>query len=227
MNDKETREAQSLSRVRDFGSANAAAFPAGTLGAGKFAELNAVVIELDRHGSEQSHGKGAAKTSTGAKSDARKSLRRQMRAISDTAKAMESSVPNISNSFRVPTTNGDEALLNSARAFVVAATPLKLEFTRRELPESFLDDLNAAISQFESAVNSLNLNMEKRINATASIKNTLARGMQLKRELDAIVRNKFRGDRPRLAAWKSASRVERPPRRKKAESTAPPPPSTT
>ncbi|MDT4898036.1 MAG: hypothetical protein QOH25_3113 [Acidobacteriota bacterium] len=134
---------------------------------------------------------------------------------------MQSSLPNIGNSFRVPNNNGDEALLNAARAFVAAATPLKVEFTRRELPESFLDDLNTSIDQFESAVNSRNLNTEKRVSATASIKNALERGMRLRRELDAIVRNKFRADAAKVAAWESASRVERPPRRKKTTPTPP------
>lgn len=223
MNDREIREVESLTRIRDFGAANAAAFPAGSLGAGLFTRLNDVVDELNRHGRDQTLGSGAAKTSTGAKRDARESLRQQMRAISDTARAMESSVPNISNSFRVPNTNGDEALLNAARAFVSAATPLKVEFTSRELQESFLDDLSETIDEFERAVNSRNLNTERRVSATASIKHVLEQGMQLKRELDAIVRNKFRADPAKLAAWESARHVERPSRRNKTEPTPPAP----
>jgi hypothetical protein len=42
------------------------------------------------------------------------------------------------------------------------------------------------------------------------------------RELDAIVGNKYRNDRPTLAAWESASRVERVPRRKKVPGTPAP-----
>lgn len=188
MNDREIRESEALTRVREFGADNAADFPATSLGGQKFAEINGLADELDTHGSDQSLGHGAAKTSTGAKKAARELLRQLMRAISETAKGMESVYPGISKTFRLPTSNGDEALLNAARAFVAAATPLKAEFISREMPATFLDDLSATIDQFESIRDSQNQNVGKRVSATASIKQILERGMTLKRELDPIVR---------------------------------------
>lgn len=121
----------------------------------------------------------------------------------------------------MPNTNGDQALLNAARAFVAAATPLKNEFIRHELPASFLEDLNAAVSAFENALSSQIQNVDRRVTATAAIEAVIERGRQLVRELDAIVSNKYRNDRATLAAWESASWVEKLPRRKKVEPTAP------
>ena len=216
MNDREIREADSLTRMRDFGVENATAFSVTSLGGQYFVSLNALVAELETHGSTQSLGHGEARTSTGAKKAARKELRRQMRIISDTAKTMRDISPDIVKTFRVPVKNGDAALINAARAFLIAATPLKAEFIKRELPETFLSDLSAAIDAFESASNSQSLSKSKRISATASLKDTLERGMQLKRGLDPIVRNKYRNDPAKLAAWESAIHVERVPRRKKA-----------
>jgi len=221
MNDSQTKAFEMFRRVQGFGAERAADFPASSLGGEKFAALGGVIDELEAHGAAQSAGGSAAKTSTGAKRAAREELRRQMAAISGTARAMESSIPGISQSFRIPNTNGDQALLNAGRAFVEAATPLESEFVSREMAAGFLTELSAAIDGFESASNRQNVNREKRVTATAAIDEVIERGMALVRELDAIVRNKFRNDAATLAAWESARHVERSARRK-GEASGPP-----
>jgi hypothetical protein len=223
MTDAEIRKAESIVRMNDFGVSHAASFPATGLAGQMFAEMGAVVTDVETHGTAQSAGAGAARTSAGAKKAAREDLRRRMKAISATAAAMESERPGISNTFRLPKAGNDQTLLNTARAFSEAAVPLRSEFTERELPASFIEDLNAAVAEFENAVNAQNISTEKRVSATAALKDALARGMKLKRELDPIVRNKFHGDPATLAAWTSASHVERAPRAK----PAPPAPQPT
>jgi hypothetical protein len=222
MNDAQTKVYEMLTRVKSFGAEHALDFPLSSLGGEKFAALGGVIDELEQHGAAQSAGAGAARTSTGAKRAAREILRRQLTAVNETTRAMESIQPGIAASFRMPNTNGDQALLNTARAFVGAATPLKNEFIRRELPASFLEDLDAAINAFESAVNSQTQSTERRVAATAAIEAVIERGRQLVRELDAIVKNKYRNNAATLAAWESASHVERLPRKKKAPGTPPP-----
>lgn len=222
MDDSQTRKSEMLIRVDDFGVGHAAAFPASSLGGQKFAAVGAIVEELQQHGTAQSASRSATKTSTGAKKAARDELRRQMVAISETARAMESSIPGISQSFRLPNSNGDQALLNAGRAFVEAATPLESEFVSREMRTDFLAKLSAAIDGFESACESQNRNREKCVTATAAIDEVVARGMAVARELDAIVRNKFRDDAAMLAAWESARHVERPARRRSGPSRQPP-----
>jgi len=222
MNDSQTRTFEMLRRVGGFGTEHAADFAASSLGGEKFAALGGVIDELEEQGSAQSAGGGAARSSTGAKRAAREELRGQMAAISETARAMESARPGLAASFRMPNTNGEQALLNAARAFAEAATPLKNEFIRHELPATFLENLDAATNAFESAQSSQNQNTERRETATAAIEAVVERGRQLVRELDAIVSNKYRKDRATLAAWESASRVERLPRKKKPPVTPPP-----
>jgi hypothetical protein len=211
-------------RVRGFGEAHAGDFPASSLGGQKFAALNAVISELEAHGAAQSSGKGAAQASTGAKRNARERVRELMAAISETAKSMEDAVPGVSGRFRLPRNNGDQALINSARAFVEAATPLKSEFVQREMPATFLNDLTAAITEFEGAVNEQNMNLERRVSATAGISASLERGAKLVRELDPIISNKYRADAATLAAWTSASHIERSPK-KNATAKPPSPPA--
>ena len=81
------------------------------------------------------------------------------------------------------------------------------------MPDTFLEDLTAAADAFESDVTSYNNSREQRIAATASLKDALERVKRLKKELDPIVRNKLRNDPASLAAWESASHVERPPKK--------------
>jgi hypothetical protein len=223
MKDTEIRKFEMLARVRDFGAAHVSSFPAASLGGQKFAAVGAVVGELEAHGTTQSSGKGAAQASTSAKRAARMDVRGKMVAIRDTAQALEEAIHGVSGNFRVPRDNGDQALINSARAFVSAATPIKNEFLQREMPATFIEDLTAAVAVFESAVNEKNTNTEKRITATAAISASLERGAKLVRELDAIVRNKFRADAATLAAWESASHITRPSKKRPAPTTPTPP----
>lgn len=224
MKDTDIRKFQMFVRVSDFGAAHASAFPATSIGGQKFAALNTVIADLEAQGAAQSSGRGAARASTGAKRNARAEVRERMAAISETAKSMEDSMPGISSRFRLPRNNGDQALINSARAFIEAAAPLKTEFIQREMPDSFLNDLTTAVTAFENAVNEKNLSQERSVSATAGINTSLETGMKLVRELEPIINNKFRGDAATLAAWKSASHVERPPQksaRQKPQSATP------
>lgn len=222
MRDTEVRQVQALVRISDFGEARAADFAASSLGGQKLAEVKALVVELDKLGETQQSAGGAARASAEAKRAARSSLLRQMRAIRETARAMESDTPGIASKFRVPTTNGDEVLINAARSFVVTATPLKSDFVKREMPADFLEQLSATIDEFERATNDQNLNTGQRVGTTAGVKNALSRATRLRKELDPIVRNKYRDDPASLAAWESASRVERAPKRKSKTKQPPP-----
>jgi hypothetical protein len=221
MTDGEIRQVQSLSRVNDFGIEREPDFPPTSLGGQRFAAARALVLELDKLGEEQASADGAARASAEAKRVAGQRILRLMRAMRSTAKAMEVDIPGVSDYFNLPASRSDEALINSARAFVTNATPLAANFVQREMPATFLDDLTAAIAEFESAINSLNLNTGKRVGTRAAIKNALARATQLKKELDAIINNKYANDPATLAAWKSARHVERAPKKKEESQPQP------
>jgi hypothetical protein len=214
MKDTEVRSYEMLHRVDDFGSTHAASFPRDTLGSELFATVNATVGELDEHVTKQASGAGSAKQATTSRSEARDELRRDMEAISRTARSMAEEIPGLDDKFRLPRGNAsDQILIATARAFAEDAVPLKAEFIRHEMNANFLDDLNADITAFEQAVNAQNMNVEKRVTATAAIENALENGIKAVRRLDAIVRNKFENDPATLAAWTSASHIERSPRR--------------
>ena len=123
------------------------------------------------------------------------------------------STPGLEDKFRAPRNVSDQALLTSARAFAADALPLAAEFKRRGLPDDFLEDLNADIEEFEQAINEKIRKRGAQVAATAAIDDALERGINIVRELDAIMRNRLRTEHATLAAWLSASHTERSPRR--------------
>lgn len=211
MNDTQRRTYEMLARVRDFGAANAAAFPAGSKGKELFDGLGVVLAELDGHAEAQVSTWGAAAGGSTSRKDARDRLRDQLEAIARTARAMSFETPELAARFRLPRGNNDQSLLGTARSFHTSASPLKAEFVRHELPADFLEELARAIDDFESAVAEQNTGRNARRAATAAVEDATARGSALAQRLDAVVRNKLRADAARLAAWDAASRTKRAP----------------
>jgi hypothetical protein len=225
MKDRERRRYEMFLRVREFGLSRAAQFPPNTLAGELFTRLTAVINEMDAHTAAQSSGRSATQQGSTSKAAAREELRRDLDAISRTARVMAISTPGLEDKFRAPRSVSDQVLLATARAFVADALPLTTEFTRRGLPDDFLADLNADIGEFEEAINQKIQKRESQVAATAAIDSTLERGNDTVRELDAIMRNSLANDPASLAAWLSASHTERSPRRVTPE-TPPVPPTT-
>ncbi len=132
-------------------------------------------------------------------------------------------MPGLENKFRAPRSVSDQAMLATARAFVADALPLRNDFTRRGLPDNFLEDLARDIEEFEETIT---LTIQKRgehVAATTAIDGVVERGVNAVRELDVIMRNKFASGPSTLAAWLSASHTQRTPRRESASQTDTPP----
>lgn len=225
MKDMERRRYETFTRVRDFGATYAGSFPGSSKGGELFAALGAVIGELDGHAETQVSSASAAVQEATSKSVARAALRGDVEAINRTARAMSFATPGLDDRFRLPRSSSNQALLNSARAFATDAVELKAEFIRHELPANFLETLETHIAEFEQATTGLHQRRTARVAATSAIESALERGISIVRQLDAIIRNKFRDQAATLAAWTSASHTERSPRTAKAQPSDSPPAS--
>ncbi|HWT00793.1 MAG TPA: hypothetical protein VN256_11145 [Pyrinomonadaceae bacterium] len=223
MKDTERRRLEMFIRVREFGVAHAAQFPASSFAGEQFAALNVAVSALETHASAQSSGRGGARAGAAGKAAARDELMRDLEAISRTARAMALTTPGLEDKFRIPHNKSNQEVLAAARAVAADALPLKAEFIRRGMPADFLEDLAADITVMEQAISQKARGTESHIAATAAIDAEIERGMTAVRQLDPVVRNTFTSDPATLAAWFSASHVERAPR----GSQTPAPQSTT
>jgi hypothetical protein len=221
MNHHESRRYEMLRRVRDFGLAHAADFPASALGGSLFAAIGATIAEIEQAASTQTSSAGSSRQGTESKDLARETLLDEMEAVTVTARAMALENPGLEKKFRIPRNASDQDVLTTARAFLADATPLADEFIRHEMPADFLDQLRDAIAELEQALSERNHQREGQVSSTAALGVVIARGMKQVKQLNAVVRNKYRNDAATLAGWTSASHVEQP-RRKASAPDAPP-----
>lgn len=222
MNDNEIRKRHMFVRVRDFGAEHTSDFADNSLGKGLFTNLAAIVTEIDTHAASEVVGTGSARHGTSSRTHARTTLRESLEAIKRTARPMSKNVAGIDGKFRIPRNTNDQLLLNAARAFANDAAPLKSEFIARELPEDFLTELSTAIGALETAISNQASGAGDHIAASADLDDAFDRGVEIVRELDAIIKNKYDNNPGVLAEWTSASHTERAPRRR---TQTPPPPS--
>jgi len=232
MNNVITRTFEMFVRVNAFHAERAGSFPAGSLGAEQFAILAEVIQELNGAVTSQATGKSSVSVATASRTDAYERLHESMRAIARTARAMALDTPGLENKFRLPRSGSDQALLQAARASVVEAIPLKAEFIRRGMAATFIEDLGEEAGEFETVISRKSQGRSAHVAASAEIDELIEQGMRTVRELDAIFRNTFADDPSTLAAWGSASHVERSSHRARQKkngttvSTTPTPPNS-
>jgi hypothetical protein len=219
MNKNEIRRYDMLLRVRDFGIRHAADFPANSLGSRLFATVGAAVSDLTSHAAVQTS--NTARQSVSSKAVARATLLEDLEIINQTARAMALELPNLDSQFRMPRGSGDHVLLNAAHAFLTDATPLKNAFISYALPQDFLETLQSNINDFEAAITTKHSATSARVAATASIDETLSRGMTAAQQLKAVVKNRYRNNPAVLAEWTTASHVAQAGGASKEMPTAP------
>jgi hypothetical protein len=227
MNDSQIRELDMCQRVRALANSRAADFPAGSHRTTLVVALKLTITQVETHAAEQDAAALDHQEATEQKRVAINSLLQQLKAISQTARSINEQFPGIADQFRMPR-DSDRSILNRARAYINDAAPFASEFIKRDLPATFIADLQAAIDLVEAAETHKSDALARQTAATAGLRTTLKRLRLIVHELDAIMRNLYRQDPGSLAAWQTASHVQRAPQRKKKTTTTPPPaqPST-
>ena len=196
-------------RVQAFGRENWASADPSSYVAQKLAVIDSVLTGLATYTGAQTAGLGSARQNTLKRAAARRELLRLLKAISRTARMMEELDPTLFQQFRVPHGEGDQALLAAAVSFAAAARPLEAEFVRRGLTDNFIEDLEMRAEALREAVGLKIESRRSHVTATATIDFHIERGLKGVRQLDSFMRNTYANDPAMLAAWASASRVER------------------
>jgi hypothetical protein len=222
MNDLEIRTLDKLKRVRNFDATHDGLFPAGTLARDLFDAVAGCVNDIEWHAAAESSGRGAVRQGTAGKAASRAAIAEDLTIIRRTARSMAVVIPGLDDKFRLPRKPTDQGLLDTARAFLADAEPLKPEFLRREVPERVFQDLATNLAAFETALNAQYTGKGESTTAAASTDAAFERGLGALRQLDPIVCNKLHNNSAALAAWQAAKRTERPWRHSKPET----PPAT-
>lgn len=224
MKKSEIRILDMLRRARQHGQQRAGAFPANTRGHELYVIVGASVVNMERYSTEQAMHARAYREKTTQKSVADEALHELMESMSRTARSMKRSNPGVEETFRLPSKRDGETWLATANAFATEAVPLNDELVRRGMPPDFVDDLKSRILAVKQAGEEQARAAADRIEATAALAEAAQMGLEAVRELDPIVRNVYKGNETEMAAWESASHVERAPRHAEEEEEPPPPP---
>lgn len=201
--------------MRNFGVENAADFPADSVGAESFALCGEATDKMEQAGATQTS--GASGQATVQKGVAIAGLREDLQAINRTARGLAVDDESVGELFRMPHGNNEQNLLAVARAFLTNATPLKAQFIKLEMPADFLEDLQIDIAAFEKSVTEKGAKTGEKVSAIASIDTAMDKGLKGLRRLRAIVPNKYRSNSAKIAAWTSASHIERAAKKKYPE----------
>lgn len=121
----------------------------------------------------------------------------------------------------MPHNSSDQNSLAAASAFIAAMGAYEDDFIAYGLTDEFLGDLQNDINAFEQNLDVPAKARETHVAATAEIGAVVRRGMIAVRILDGVVKNKYLNNVGKLAAWTTASHIERTPKSK--EPTAPTP----
>jgi hypothetical protein len=153
---------------------------------------------------------------------AREALVERLTTISRTARGIAEDTAGLDDKFVFPDPATDQALLTAGRLFERDAKAFESQFIAHAMPQTFLADLDALVTQFEGAIHDRVAGKEDQIAAMTSIKSAIAVGFSAVRKLDAILANQLHGDAATLAVWQHDRRVEYTRRgRRKAKAVAP------
>jgi hypothetical protein len=163
-------------------------------------------------GSTQVEGRTGVSSAVAESAILSEALLDDMRAINKIARALPvAEFPGVREQFRMPRGGSYAVLANTARAFVLNATPMSQVFIDRGRPATFVDDLTAAVTAFEAARVRKQEGRQGQVSSTAALEIAARQGVAYMRELDAILSPIYEPDPLVFAAWKTAIRIERSP----------------
>ncbi len=206
MNNRESRRYEMFVRVQTFGTDNSADFAVGSTAATNFASLTTVISSLNTAKAGQKPGRD---TSSEVLLDA---IRLDIQNITRTAAAIDQTSPGFADSFRPPTQFNPSSLLTTADKFIQTLTAqpaLVTKFTAHEMPANFVSALQSDRAAYSADTTQRETKRESGVGNTATIGSLIAQGMQAVTTLDAIMHNKYASQSDKMAAWISASHIER------------------
>jgi len=234
MNDRDKRRYDTFKRVQTFGNDNAADFAAGSVAKANFDSISQVITGLDQ-------AKAGQVTSANTSMDTLiNAVRLDIQNITRTAAAIDQDEPGFADKFHPPKAYNPAALLTTADAFLLQLTvqpsdsnavktakaALVAKFVAHEMSANFVTNLQTDRDAITDAQAAMESGSEDRIGNTAAISPLIQQGMKALNTLDAIMNNKYSAQPDKMAAWNSASHIERAPQRNSPQPTPAPTPTT-
>ena len=203
-----------FNRVLDILPVEFADLPAGSAAVAAAADLQTQYDVVISESAEQSGFVGTGKEGTALRAVARQNIRDYMSTLAKTARSLSRQTPGFDKNYPTPSGMDDTELLNEARAVAPKALADKTIFMGRGLTNDFLVSIDGFIADFDASQDISNIADGSR-GAAVSDKNTAYEsGLEDVDILNDFIRNFYRDQPAKLAAWKIASHVERSAKRK-------------
>jgi hypothetical protein len=146
--------------------------------------------------------------------------------------------PGFADSFRPPAQFNPSTLLTLADKFIsqlavqpgdsdavtAAKAVLVNKFVAHEMAANFVTALQNDRAAYDTDLAQRETKRETGVGNTATIGMNMAKGMQIVTKLDAIMHNKYASQPAKMAAWLTASHIERDPHRGQPVAPTPTPP---
>jgi hypothetical protein len=215
MNERDIKQKERFIRAVAFKDDNAAVISASEKGVEVFADIAAAIAALETESANQLKGSTDSKKEHSTKNTAREHLREYLQTISRTANVVDYELPNFSKEFVFPKNRTDQELLTSARVTLPKVVAGKQTFIKYGLDAEIISELEAEINAFEATLSKSASAAGMKVTATSEISKAVKKGSIGMRIADAIIKNLFRDNPAKLAAWTTASHLERAAKRKK------------
>lgn len=210
MNRQVTSLAATFKNVDAFGIKYATDFPPLTVGGQQFALIHAAVPLTAGLGGTQVSGADAAHSSVLSKVAGRHHLHDDLLGIATAAHSLALlGTAGLDGKFLMPRSGGDQALLNSARAFENDAAAFSAQFISLGLPANFLTQLGTDITAFEAAITAKGAGVGAQAGATGGLEDAAHKAAIALHVLNTIVKNTYKNNPTKLAEWATASHIEK------------------
>lgn len=200
-------------RVRDFLRAHRTEGIQGAE-ATALARLEELITRAEALAGQQRAGLVARRGSTEQRAQVRRGLQgKLLRYLSAVGKVAARENLELAAEFRIPRTNAtNQAFVILVRGMLEKAMEQKDLLVSRGMSEQLLDDLNAALVQFEQTLETTRAALREHVGASADMKEVVAEMVQQVRLLDGLVRYRFGDNAELMGAWLSARNVPDPVR---------------
>lgn len=223
MDDENIRRYDRATRVQTFGRDNAADIAPGSRIASILTELDTIIGKLAQARVGQIRGPVGKQALIEALSDDFKDIARTSRAIAiDEPDFPVAAFRHPATSVETPVTTHADALLQlledqaaDSLEQKTAKAALRAKFIAYEIAPDFVEDLRADRDALDACNASKQSDNHQGVESTSAIDTLLGQTKDIVTRLDAAIQNKYKNNPDKLAAWKSASRVERTPRKAK------------
>ncbi|MBX7174939.1 MAG: hypothetical protein K1X72_28440 [Pyrinomonadaceae bacterium] len=200
-----------------FMNDNVADFPTGSVGEKTMTALVQILTQIFALLGEQLS--NSTRQHSSIKADKIQQLTEYLQMMNRAARAMADEVDGIENLFRMPRRRSNDIIVTTALTFYNDSAPYEAKFKEYDLPDTFRADIMTLITEFGTVSTAQDSAGSQKAGATGALIELFKEAGKLSNKLDAIVRNKYRNNAQKLAAWAVASHVEAAPKSNFTEET--------